>query len=1002
MTVPPRVSETGVARPLGTAELAAFSNIGASSIADELRAALAPGIQLLRPLGAGAMGLVFLGRDPLLKRLVAVKVLAPHLADDEIARGRFVRESEASAAVMHPNVAGIYLVGELPTSKTPYYVMQFIDGRSLAEDIAAGVVTSELRAKRLIGEIASALEAAHARGLVHRDVKPANIMIENATDRPIVLDFGISAVLQREGAGGDSRLTTAGTYVGTPTYMSPEQATGEPVTGKSDVYGLGLIAFELLSGKPPFDGPPVVVMAAHVERPAPSLHSVRPGIDEHLADLVDRCLRKNAADRPTASDVAHSLVPGTRSLLEWPPPGLEALRGRGARLAWRWTSVCVVALLFFAFLHVRPTLGSPRWAEGEQSSFWSRLMTPTDAVFSDATDRRAVATDALPADATSVWMFLVSVSVGLLMIGVLIAVWYTALLARDARRAARDGYPWPVVFDVAWDRYDDTDTLLNGSGVYALLDAEQRKELLRARRWHAVVSVIMVALGVLAPLLWLVGALRVRGNPQSEIVTLLEFVLMALPLLMGIIALGVLNGRTRLATVKRRRSNADGTPMQADLVTAWLSVAGRGARTPSRFGRGRLAVLGSVAAAIVLLVLTYVVVVVFIVVFVSTTRLVAGRAKAEQWRTSFLVDSTRPMRFSELDTLARRSGIPAQGTQPDMEAAHLIVARPYLRANSQPVPPALAADIEGGRAVSPDVAAADETPSSVLRILADSVLPTEPQLRTMEAYAQSPWLPVWRRFAASPDYPVMWQYRPGLPGVKYLWSVPIMRFAGMKDLAYRNSMAGLLALSKGDVATATLRGRENVAAGRHILNGATLLDNLIGLVVIGIGRGELGVVARTTGDKALAEEVARLRATGIRWRTQRISSVGLIAMTADPESREAFRYVKQLESPPHFGELMITASVGFCANARELLFGSDSARANLLHDIAKASGNPRAPELEVLGNRWLSDLRAGTLDRSGETPEQRRRTFSTLAPLGWIGMRGFRDRARVCLSGGLN
>lgn len=151
MAETPNVSEGASARPLGPAEVAAFATGAAVAIAEELRAALAPGIQLLRPLGAGAMGLVFLGRDPLLKRLVAIKVLSPHLAGDDVARARFVRESEASAAVMHPNVAGIYLVGELPQSGTPYYVMQFIDGRSLAEEIAGGGATSELRAVAIRG-----------------------------------------------------------------------------------------------------------------------------------------------------------------------------------------------------------------------------------------------------------------------------------------------------------------------------------------------------------------------------------------------------------------------------------------------------------------------------------------------------------------------------------------------------------------------------------------------------------------------------------------------------------------------------------------------------------------------------------------------------------------------------------------------------------------------------------------------------------------------------------
>lgn len=120
----------------------------------------------------------------------------------------------------------------------------------------------------------------------------------------------------------------------------------------------------------------------------------------------------------------------------------------------------------------------------------------------------------------------------------------------------------------------------------------------------------------------------------------------------------------------------------------------------------------------------------------------------------------------------------------------------------------------------------------------------------------------------------------------------------------------------------------------------------------------------------------------------------MLAMVADPESREAIRYTKQLESPAVFSELMLVSSSGFCFDSRELLFGSDPARRVQLHDIATASGNPRAGELEELGKRWLSDVNAGTLELST-------RPSQAFAPLGWIGMRGFRDRARVCLSSGI-
>jgi serine/threonine-protein kinase len=991
----PNTPEGASVRQLGPAEVAAFATAAATAIAEELRAAVAPGIQLLRPLGAGAMGLVFLGRDPLLKRLVAIKVLSPHLAGDDVARARFVRESEASAAVMHPNVAGIYLVGELPESGTPYYVMQFIDGRSLAEEIASGGATSELRARRMIGEIASALEAAHARGLVHRDVKPANIMIDSESDRPVVLDFGISAVLQHGDGLADAKLTSIGSHVGTPTYMSPEQAAGEPVTGQSDVYGLGVIAFELLSGHPPFDGPPVVVMAAHLEKPPPSLHTVRPGIDAHLAELVDRCLRKQPSERPTAADVAHSLIPGSRSLMEWPPPGMEGIHGQGARLVWRWAATISVALLFFLLLHLRPTLGSPLWAHGEQSMIWNGLTSSSDAVFTDVRTDRPNVVELPSADTASVWIFLISSTVALLLLLAVIVAWHTARLARDARRASRGGYPWPVVFDVAWDRSDDTSSLLNGSGVYALLLPERRKHLLFTRRTFAVVSVVMVMLGALTPTLWMAGVLRTRDNPSTDIVTGYELLMMALPLLAGGLLLAFLDRRARRATATGGRSVSEGSHFHGDLVSSWLRESGRGVLASRSRSRGGLVTVASAVAAIVLLAAAYVALVVFTVVFVSTTRLVADRAQAEQWRASFLVDSTHPVPFTEVDTLARRSGVPAQGSTPDLEAGRLLIARSYPRNRTEPAAATFAMDLAGARALSGSSAEPEgDLPRWAVTIAVDSVLPSAERLKAVERYTQSPWLPVWRRFASSPDYPLMWQYRPSLPGAKYMWQVPTMRSVNLRDLAYRNELAGLIALSHGDVATATLRARENIAAGRHVMRATSAADNLFGLILMSIGRSQLSLIARTTGDRAMAEEASRLRATAARWRSESRKSAAMLAMVADPESREAIRYTKQLESPALFDELMLLSSSGFCFDSRELLFGSDPERLAQLHDIAIASGNPRAGELEELGKRWLSDVNAGTLELAA-------RPNKTFAPLGWIGMHGFRDRARVCLSSGI-
>lgn len=977
-------NDSASVRLLDETEQAAFATPGALAIAEELRGAIAPGIQLLRPLGAGAMGLVFLARDPLLKRLVAIKVLAPHLAGDAVAHARFIRESEASAALMHPNIAGIYLVGELPQSRTPYYVMQFIDGQSLAEVIGDGAAFSDTRAKRLIGEIASALEAAHAHGVVHRDVKPANIIVERETDRPVVLDFGISAVLRREEEPGSPKLTVAGTYLGTPTYMSPEQATGEPVTGQSDIYGLGLIAFELLTGHPPFDGAPMVVMAAHVERKAPSLHAERPGIDPHLAELVDRCLKKNPAERPTAADVAQSLVPASRSLLEWPPPGLESIRGRGARLSLQWVVLCIGVLLFFVLLHMRPTLGSPQWAQGEQS-MWSGVFAPPDPTFASRGDRRFNVAESATSDATSVWIFLVTVDLALLHAFAIFVIWQTVRFAREVRHAALGRYPWSVVFDTAWDRSRDTSALLNGSGVYALYTADGRRRLLLSRRAYAIAMLVMVGVAMLVPLLWLGGVLQ-RGHAAAALVTDTELTLLALPLLVGVVVLALLERSSRLPST--RRTSATRAPFQSDLVAAWLKEAGRGTPAHSPRARGALAALVPAVTGLVLVVVVYVTLVIFFVVFITTQRLATGRLVAEQLRTAMAADSTRPMPFSELDSIARRAGVPSSGTSPDTDAVRALVAESFIRA-SQPVPAAMNGDTIAAASLNRE-APLMALSEAAIAALGDTVAPSLATLEPFARAAQTPWLQVWQRFATSPDYPLMWQYRAGMPGVKSLWNLPAMRPGSNLDFARRNAVVGLYALAKGDVTTATRRARENISAGRHLMHSTSLDDDRRGYVIMGVGEQQLGVIARTTHNVELREEVTRIHAARMRWRTPAGMPVGLTAMAADPESREAVHYVQQLESPAHMAGLLQMSTGGFCANAREIFFGISPERAGLVHAIAVASGAPRANELEAVALASMAAVNSGTADPLGDAA-------GYLTPLGWIGMRGVRARASACL-----
>ncbi|MEX2177576.1 MAG: serine/threonine-protein kinase, partial [Gemmatimonadaceae bacterium] len=294
-----------------------------------LEGALAPSFTLVKRLGAGGMGAVYLARDPVLKRLVAVKLLSPALASDREARARFEREAQAVASITHPNVVAVYSVGALENG-VPYFVMQYVQGRTMAERIEAEGPLDAPTAERVLGEMASALAAAHRKGVIHRDIKPSNILWDEESGRALLTDFGIAAVRQRnEPYPEEPKLTQAGSSIGTPEYMSPEQLLAEPITEKTDIYSLGLLGYELLIGEGPYKvSSPREVMAAHLRDTPRRLSSMRADVEAELERLLEACLAKDPAQRPSAREVEDRLMHGATILLEWPPPGLERLRDR--------------------------------------------------------------------------------------------------------------------------------------------------------------------------------------------------------------------------------------------------------------------------------------------------------------------------------------------------------------------------------------------------------------------------------------------------------------------------------------------------------------------------------------------------------------------------------------------------------------------------------------------------------------------------------------------------
>ena len=257
----------------------------------DLVSALAGTYELLQEIGRGGMGVVYAGRDVRLDRLVAIKVL-PDLVSSNAVRERFLREARAAARLTHPSIVPIYSADE--RSGVTFLVMGYVDGPTLSAKLRDGSALSPADAVPILRDVALALDAAHARGVVHRDIKPENILIDRATGRAMVTDFGIARLADAMQSGA---LTKTGQVLGTVGYMSPEQVTGSEVDGRSDLYSLGVVAFEALAGRLPFDGPAPVVIVAHATKPAPLLASVAPHVPAELCAVVDRCLLKHPADR---------------------------------------------------------------------------------------------------------------------------------------------------------------------------------------------------------------------------------------------------------------------------------------------------------------------------------------------------------------------------------------------------------------------------------------------------------------------------------------------------------------------------------------------------------------------------------------------------------------------------------------------------------------------------------------------------------------------------------
>jgi serine/threonine-protein kinase len=263
---------------------------------DRVRAALAGSYAIVREVGQGGMATVYLANDLKHDREVALKVLRPELAA-AMGADRFLREIRIVAQLSHPHILPLHDSGE--ADGLLFYVMPFVDGESLREKLQRDGAFTVHETVRILREVADALAYAHGRGIVHRDIKPDNVMLSRR--HAIVTDFGVAKAVSE---ASDRQLTTVGVALGTPAYMSPEQATGEDdIDHRSDIYSLGVLGYEMLAGAPPFERPtPRAVLSAHVLDRPDVITTKRGEVPPVLAELIMRCLNKQRDDRWQSAD----------------------------------------------------------------------------------------------------------------------------------------------------------------------------------------------------------------------------------------------------------------------------------------------------------------------------------------------------------------------------------------------------------------------------------------------------------------------------------------------------------------------------------------------------------------------------------------------------------------------------------------------------------------------------------------------------------------------------
>ena len=337
-----------------------------------LKVELAPEMEVIRLLGTGRMAEVYLARQVSLDRLVAIKVLSRRPSRDDSAQARFDREAKAAASLETPHAVSVYRSGHLKDG-VPFLVMQYVRGGTLEDRLEAEGPLPEPEAKQILASVADALAAAHERDFVHRDVRAANVLCDRDAGRVLLSDFGLAGI-RPESQEADARITRTGEIIGTPGYLSPEQLKGEAATEATDVFALGLMGYEILTGEGPFAGKTQreTIMRSLRDPPNP-LENLKPGIDPNLAQLLERALAKEPEKRPTAAFLARAFAGegevGPHGTGQGQPPGagdpnvVESLLKRRLPQAVVVTGAIGLASLYFIGM-IADVIGIPIFQAG--------------------------------------------------------------------------------------------------------------------------------------------------------------------------------------------------------------------------------------------------------------------------------------------------------------------------------------------------------------------------------------------------------------------------------------------------------------------------------------------------------------------------------------------------------------------------------------------------------------------------------------------------------------